>query len=137
MREIIGVTIAFLGLCLVGAEADDIRVQVFGNLVGAVGDGHCTCSVQHQRSKEMSDLHVGLNCIIGDGVEFGECVTLGEGVVIGDGAQIGKDAYICDGVRIAAGITVGPGAWICPGAIVEADVLPGATVSAVKGGSDA
>jgi hypothetical protein len=36
MREIIGVTIAFLGLCLVGAEADDIRVQVFGNLVGAV-----------------------------------------------------------------------------------------------------
>lgn len=71
--------------------------------------------------------HVAHDCVVGDFVTLGPCVSVNGNVHIGD------DVYIGSGVQIRNGtpqkpIRIGQGAVVGMGAVVTSDVPPGATV---------
>lgn len=66
----------------------------------------------------MSTLKQGLNCVIGENVEFGSNVTLGHNCIIEDNVRIGNNAYIDSNTIIRSDVSIGDDSFIASNCII-------------------
>lgn len=66
----------------------------------------------------MSNIKQGLNCVIGENVEFGSNVTLGHNCIIENNVRIGNNTYIDSNTIIRSDVSIGDDSFVAANCVI-------------------